>query len=61
MDLAKQFVTIGFGPKVVGKMGFQSTEFLQTIIHSISEHMSHSSAGDIVAADGGHRGEGGGH
>jgi hypothetical protein len=28
MDLAKQFVTIGFGPKILGKMGFQSTEFL---------------------------------
>jgi hypothetical protein len=28
MDLAKQFVTIGFGPKVLGKIGFQSTEFL---------------------------------
>ena len=28
MDLAKQFVTIGFGPKVLGKMGFQSTQFL---------------------------------
>jgi hypothetical protein len=28
MDLAKQFVTIGFGPKVLGRMGFQSTEFL---------------------------------
>jgi hypothetical protein len=28
MDLAKQFVTIGFGPSVLGKIGFQSTEFL---------------------------------
>jgi hypothetical protein len=28
MDLAKQFVTIGFGPKVLGRMGFQSTKFL---------------------------------
>ncbi len=28
MDLAKQFVTIGFGPLVLGKMGFQSSQFL---------------------------------
>ena len=33
----------------------------QAIIDSISQHMSHSSAGDFAASDGGHGGEGGGH
>jgi len=28
MDLAEQFVRIGFGPRVLGQRGFQSTEFL---------------------------------
>lgn len=28
MELAKKFVTIGFGPLVLGKQGFQSTQFL---------------------------------
>ena len=28
MDLAEQFVRIGFGPQVLGQRGFQSTEFL---------------------------------
>lgn len=28
MELAKKFVTIGFGPRVLGKPGFESTQFL---------------------------------
>lgn len=28
MELAEKFVTIGFGPQVLGKQGFQSTQFL---------------------------------
>lgn len=32
MDLAQQFVKIGFGPQVLGKRGFQSTQFLTPIL-----------------------------
>jgi hypothetical protein len=32
MSLAKQFVTIGFGPRVLGETGFQSTQFLTPIL-----------------------------
>jgi hypothetical protein len=32
MDLAKQFVSIGFGPQVLGQTGFQSTEFLTPVL-----------------------------
>ena len=32
MDLAKQFVTIGFGPMVLGETGFQSTQFLSPVL-----------------------------
>jgi hypothetical protein len=32
MDLAKQFVTIGFGPMVLGETGFQSTQFLTPVL-----------------------------
>jgi hypothetical protein len=28
MDLAEQFVKLGFGPQILGKRGFQSTQFL---------------------------------
>jgi len=32
MNLAKQFVSIGFGPQVLGQTGFQSTEFLTPVL-----------------------------
>jgi hypothetical protein len=32
MKLAKQFVTIGFGPQVLGETGFQSTQFLTPVL-----------------------------
>jgi hypothetical protein len=32
MNLAKQFVKIGFGPLVLGETGFQSTEFLTPVL-----------------------------
>jgi hypothetical protein len=32
MRLAKQFVTIGFGPMVLGETGFQSTQFLTPVL-----------------------------
>jgi hypothetical protein len=32
MNLAKQFVEIGFGPLVLGETGFQSTEFLTPVL-----------------------------
>lgn len=34
MDLAKQFVTIGFGPNVLGKTGFRSTQFLTPTLNT---------------------------
>jgi hypothetical protein len=32
MKLAKQFVTLGFGPMVLGETGFQSTQFLTPVL-----------------------------
>jgi hypothetical protein len=32
MDLAEKFVKIGFGPQVLGKRGFQSTQFLTPML-----------------------------
>ena len=32
MDLAKQFVSLGFGPARLGKVGFQSTQFLTPVL-----------------------------
>jgi hypothetical protein len=32
MNLAKQFVTIGFGPNILGQQGFQSTQFLTPVL-----------------------------
>ena len=32
MNLAKQFVRLGFGPMVLGEVGFQSTEFLTPVL-----------------------------
>jgi hypothetical protein len=32
MNLAKQFVSIGFGPMVLGETGFQSTQFLTPVL-----------------------------
>ena len=39
MNLAKQFVKIGFGPLALGQTGFQSTEFLTPVLstHQASE------------------------
>ena len=48
---------------IEGKVAERAAEHVveQAIIDSISQHMSHSSAGDFAASDGGHGGEGGGH
>ena len=32
MNLAKQFVKLGFGPMILGEVGFQSTEFLTPVL-----------------------------
>ncbi len=32
IDLAEQFVKLGFGPQILGKRGFQSTEFLTPML-----------------------------